>query len=867
MNRESIGEEMKKIILVDGNNLLYRSYYATAYSGSLLRNSKGFPTNALYGFIGMMNKIIHEEKPEYIAVAFDIGKNFRKEKYPFYKEGRKKTPEELHMQEPYARKILKAMGVPYFELAPYEADDIIGTFAQMVLENDDFEGCIISSDRDLLQLVSPQLEMKLLKQKDYIRYNMETFQKDYGMDPIHIIDLKALAGDASDNIPGVSGIGEKTALNLLHEYGTLEGIYENIDKIKGKTKEKLENDKDKAFMSKEIATIYREVPLDIKDLENIRYTPLDGKELEGLYEELEFYSFLKNLRQEEVATKKFAFEKVTDKTLLDEKEYALYLELDGNNYHQANIIGMGLSSEEKNYFVSREQISSVLTKIADKVLYTYDLKKNIVALNRLNIKMPSCNTDLMILKALLDDSSKDDIAFYMVPNGYNVNFLENLWKKDIILDETLEKEIALKARFIYDTRDRAILDIKRDDMYELFKNIEMPLAPVLADMEITGVKVDKSVLEEMKKEAKEKINILTKEIHELAGEEFNIASPKQLGEILFIKLGLPGGKKTEKGYKTDVKVLHKLLGVHPIIAKVLEYRNVRKLYDTYLEGMQNYIMEDGKIHTIFKQNFARTGRLSSTEPNLQNIPVRDDEGKKIRKAFLPVNDLFLSADYSQIELRILAHISGSKELQEAFINDQDIHTKVASDIYGIPEKEVSKKMRSTAKAVIFGIVYGISGYGLGENLEISSKEAKEFIEKYYELYPGVKKYMDEIVKEAILNGSVRTLLKRRRIIPELNSPQYMVRQMGERIALNTPIQGTSADIIKKAMVEIYDELKKQNLQSKMILQVHDELIFDLIEEEKEQVEKIVKDKMTHTITLDVPLKVSADYGVNWYDTK
>ncbi len=858
---------MKKIILVDGNNLIYRSYYATAYSGSLLRNSKGFPTNALYGFIGMMNKIIHEEKPEYIAVAFDIGKNFRKEKYSFYKEGRKKTPEELHMQEPYARKILKAMGIPYFELAPYEADDIIGTFARMVEEDDDFEGCIISSDRDLLQLISPQLEMKLLKQKDYIRYNMETFKEDYGMDPIHIIDLKALAGDASDNIPGVSGIGEKTALHLLHEYGTLEGIYENIESIKGKTKEKLEKDKDNAFMSKEIATIYKEVPLEVKDLENIRYTPLDGKELESLYEELEFYSFLKNLRQKEDTEKEFVYENVTSETPFDEEEYALYLELDGNNYHQANIIGMGLSSEEKNYFVSKDQISSVLAKIADKVLYTYDLKKNIVALNRLNIKMPSCNTDLMILKALLDDSSKDDIAFYMVPNGYNVNFLENLWKKDIILDESLEKEIVLKARFIYDTRDRAILDIKRDDMYELFKNIEMPLAPVLADMEITGVKVDKSVLEEMKKEAKEKINILTKEIHELAGEEFNIASPKQLGEILFIKLGLQGGKKTEKGYKTDVKVLHKLLGVHPIIAKVLEYRNVRKLYDTYLEGMQNYIMEDGKIHTIFKQNFARTGRLSSTEPNLQNIPVRDEEGKKIRKAFLPVNDLFLSADYSQIELRILAHISGSKELQEAFINDQDIHTKVASDIYGIPEKEISKKMRSTAKAVIFGIVYGISGYGLGENLEISSKEAKEFIEKYYELYPGVKRYMDEIVKEAIQNGSVRTLLKRRRIIPELNSPQYMVRQMGERIALNTPIQGTSADIIKKAMVEIYDELKKQNLKSKMILQVHDELIFDLIEEEKEQVEKIVKDKMTHTITLDVPLKVSADYGVNWYDTK
>lgn len=862
-----MGEDMKKIILVDGNNLIYRSYYATAYSGSLLRNSKGFPTNALYGFVGMMNKIIHEEKPEYIAVAFDIGKNFRKEKYSFYKEGRKKTPEELHMQEPYARKILKAMGIPYFELAPYEADDIIGTFARMVEEDDDFEGCIISSDRDLLQLVSPQLEMKLLKQKDYIRYNVEKFKEDYGMEPLRIIDLKALAGDASDNIPGVSGVGEKTALNLLHEYGTLEGIYENILNVKGKTREKLEKDKDKAFMSKEIATIYREVPLDVKNLESIRYTPLDGKELEELYEELEFYSFLKNVSQKEEPEKEFVWERVTSETSFNEEEYALYLELSEANYHKAHVIGMGLSSKEKNYFVLPKEIESVLTKLQNKILYTYDLKKNIVALNRLGIKMPPCNTDLMILKALLDDSSKDDIAFYMVPNGYAVRFLENVWKKEVILDEILEKEMVLKARFIYDTRDRAILDIKRDDMYDLFKDIEMPLAPVLADMEITGIRVDKAVLDEMKEEAKGKIEALTKEIYLLAGEEFNIASPKQLGEILFVKLGLPGAKKTEKGYKTDVKVLHKLIDTHPIIAKVLEYRNVRKLLDTYLEGMQNYIMEDGKIHTIFKQNFARTGRLSSTEPNLQNIPVRDDEGKKIRKAFLPVNDLFLSADYSQIELRILAHISGSKELQEAFIHDQDIHTKVASDIYGVRESEVSKKMRSTAKAVIFGIVYGISGYGLGENLEISSKEAKEFIEKYYELYPGVKRYMDEIVKEAIQTGSVRTLLKRRRIIPELNSPQYMVRQMGERIALNTPIQGTSADIIKKAMVEIYEELKKQNLKSKMILQVHDELIFDLLEEEKDVVANIVKDKMTHTIKLDVPLKVSADYGVNWYDTK
>jgi len=862
-----IGEVMKKIILVDGNNLIFRSYYATAYTGSLLKNSKGFPTNALYGFTLMMNKIIQEEKPEYIAVAFDIGKNFRKEKYSFYKEGRKKTPDELHMQEPYARKILKAMGIPYFELAPYEADDIIGTFAKLVEQDPDFIGTIISSDRDLLQLVSPQLDMKLLKQKDYIRYDVKTFQKDYGIEPIKIIDLKALAGDSSDNIPGVKGIGEKTALALLQEYGSLENIYENIDKIKGKTKEKLEVDKDNAFMSKEIATIYKDVPLDIIDLENIRYVPQENEELYSIYEELEFYSFLKGLKKEEQEVKVSQKEITNASEIEESEEYAFYIELDGSNYHMANILGMGVSTKNQNYFVSKDLICDVMKYLDGKVLYTYDYKKCIVSLKRMGILCPNVNTDIQITNALLQDSSKDDIAFYMVPSGYQVDFLENVWKKKEGLTEKLKNDIVLKSRFIFDSRDRAILDLKRDNMYDLFHEIEMPLAPVLADMEMTGIKVDRVVLETMKEEMKKRIDILTKDIYELAGEEFNISSPKQLGEILFIKLGLPGGKKTTKGYKTDVKVLHKLLGMHPMIEKILEYRNVTKLYSTYLEGMENYIMDDGKIHTIFKQNFARTGRLSSTEPNLQNIPVRDEEGKKIRRAFLPVNDCFLSADYSQIELRILAHISDSKELQEAFINDQDIHTKVASDIYGVKESDVSKKMRSTAKAVIFGIVYGISGYGLGENLEISQKEAKQFIEKYYELYPGVKRYMDSIVEEAYNSGETRTLLNRRRIIPELSSSQFMVRQAGERIALNTPIQGTSADIIKKAMVEISREFEKQNIKTKMVLQVHDELIFDVVKEEKDVVENIVRDIMTHTITLDVPLKVSADYGVNWYDTK
>lgn len=857
---------MKKIILVDGNNLIFRSYYATAYSGNLLKNSKGFPTNALYGFIGMMNKIIHEEKPEYIAVAFDIGKNFRKEKYDFYKEGRQKMPDELKMQEPYARKILKAMGIPYFELAPYEADDIIGTFARMVEEDPDFVGTIVSSDRDLLQLISPQLEMKLLKQKDFIRYNIETFKEDYGIEPIRVIDLKALAGDSSDNIPGVKGIGEKTALNLLHTFESLEGIYENLENVRGKTKDKLEIDRDNAFMSKEIATIYKEVPLDVKDLEDLHYTPNESQELYDLYEELEFYSFLRGLKQEE-AEISFNLCEIEDVVEIEESsEYAFYLELDEVNYHTANIIGMSVATKEKVYFVEKKLMAEAFSFLKDKVLYTYDYKKAIVALNKVGIKLSDVNTDIMIGYALLQDSSKDDIAYYMVPNGYNVKFIEDVWKKKLSVTD-LKQDICMKSRFIFDMRDRLILDLKRDDMYVLFLKIEMPLAPVLADMEMTGICVDKNVLDEMKAEMKIKINQLTDEIYQLAGQEFNISSPKQLGEILFDVLALPGGKKGATGYKTDVKVLHKLLGFHPIIEKILNYRNVTKLYSTYLEGMESYIMEDGKIHTIFKQNFARTGRLSSTEPNLQNIPVRDEEGRKIRRAFFPTNNEFLSADYSQIELRILAHISKSKELQEAFIKDTDIHTKVAADIHGISESEVTKEMRSTAKAVIFGIVYGISGYGLGENLEISSKEAKEFIEKYYELYPGVKKYMDSIVEEAYETGSVRTLFNRRRTIPELNSPQYMVRQMGERIALNTPIQGTSADIIKKAMVEIYEEFKKEQLKSKMILQVHDELIFDIVEEEKTRVEAIVKEKMIHTIELDVPLKVSADYGKNWYETK
>ncbi len=857
---------MKKIILVDGNNLMFRSYYATAYTGNVMRNSKGVPTNALYGFISMINKIVDEEKPKYMAVAFDVGKNFRKDKYPEYKAGRNETPDDLIKQMPIAREILDKMGIKHFEKEPYEADDIIGTLAKMADMDPDFDATIVSSDRDLLQLISDVVDVKLLKQKGHIRYNPQTFKEDYGIDPINVIDLKGLAGDSSDNIPGVRGIGEKTALNLLREYKTIENLYDHIDNIKGKTQEKLINDKQKAIFSKEMATIYRDVPLEIDDLESIKYEPTDNKELYELYQELEFYSLTKDMKKEKIELN-CSFTEINDKEdLILDDIVAFYIECDDVNYHTAHILGMAISDKNTNYYVKPDLIKEVFPLLEDKILYTYDLKKNIVLLKKLGLKVTNCIFDTMIASSLLWDNLKEDLAYLMNNKNIETPFYETLMKENFEL-ETLKKTCILKSRFIFDSRDELIEDLKAEQMYDLFSNIEMPLIKVLAKMEIEGVKVNPQVLLEMKEEIGVKIDLVSKEIYNMAGSEFNISSPKQLGDVLFNKLGLPFGKKTMKGYKTDIKILHKLMSYHPIIEKIMEYRNLTKLMNTYIEGLPNFILEDGKIHTVYTQNLTRTGRLSSTYPNLQNIPTKDEEGRKIRKAFVPVNDMFLSADYSQIELRILAHISGSKELQQAFINDQDIHTKVAADIFDVPEEMVSKNMRTTAKAVIFGIVYGISGFGLGENLSIDSRQAKKFIDKYLELYPGVKNYMDNIVKEAYDEGSVRTLFNRKRNIDELYSKVYQVRSAGERIALNTPIQGTSADIIKKAMVEIDKAFLQNNIQSKMLLQVHDELIFDVKEEEKEQVETIVKNIMENVVKLSVPLKASADYGRDWYETK
>ena len=849
---------VKKLILIDGNNLMFRSYYATAYSGNMMKNSKGMPTNALFGFVSMINKIINEENPKYIAVAFDIGKNFRKEQYDFYKEGRQQTPDELKAQMPIARKILDAMNIKHFELEPYEADDIIGTIVKMTEEDKDFASVIVSSDKDLLQLISEETEVKLLKQTGFIRYDYKTFVDDYKIEPIKIIDLKALMGDSSDNIPGVKGIGEKTALKLLQEYKSLENLYDNVESITGKTKEKLINDKENAFMSKNIATIYRDVPLNI-DLEDLKFDLKDDTKLKEVYNELEFYSLLKstNVKKEEV---KIEYKEITSISELNLNEkIAIYLELDNENYHIANQVCLTITDGKNNYYVKKDLIKDVLDLIKDRKIITYDAKK-IIGNTKIYI---NSSFDVSIASYILNYNIKDDLAFLANQMDYQIEFFDVSKKNNFANKE----EAIKKCLFLYNIKEKLENELIEENQIDLFKNIEMPLINVLADMEITGIKVDENELKKMGEEFTVKLELLEKEIYNLAGIEFNINSPKQLGEILFDKLQLAKGKKNKTGYKTDVKVLEKLAENYPIAEKILEFRGLAKLKNTYIDGLENCILHDGKIHTIYKQTLTRTGRLSSTEPNLQNIPVRDELGRKIRKAFVPSNDLLLSADYSQIELRILAHISKCPKLIQSFIDGLDIHTKVASDIYGINKEEVTKTMRRTAKAVIFGIVYGISGFGLGENLHISRKDAESFINKYFEIYPEVKKYTEDIVKYAHENGYVKTLFNRKRILDEINNPNYMIKSMGERMAMNTPIQGTSADIMKMAMINVHHRFKKDNIESKILLQVHDEIIVDVKLNELEQVKKIIKEEMENVYKLDVPLKVEIDTGTNWYEAK
>lgn len=855
----------KRAILIDGNNLLFRSYYATAYNGNLMKNSKGFPTNALFGFVNMLNKIINEEKPEYIMVAFDTGHNFRKDLCDTYKDGRIETPNDLKIQFPEAKKICTLLGIKYIECDNYEADDIIGTFARMADEDKNYNATIISSDKDLLQLISDEVDVKLLKQKDYILMNEETFFEHYGIKPIRMIDLKALMGDPSDNIPGVKGIGEKTALSLLVKYDTLENLYNHLDELTPKTKEKLLNDKESAFFSYKLATIYKTIDFDYT-FESIKYNKPDITGLIEKYKELEFNSFLKNLSvNNEENNNETPYEIVKTKINIEGIK-SLYIELDDTNYHKANFIGASIYDGKKAYYFDLPSLLLNSDLLKD-ITATFDNKKNIVFLNRYNIDIND-PFDIFIAAYLLEYNVKDDIAYLSAAFNKNIAFYDQIVsKKNILTPESIRNSIVCKAKFIYETYQEFKDKLVTEELDNLYIDIEGPLIRILANMEINGISVKTDVIDKLKNELNEKIVLLENKIHEEAGMDFNIGSHKQMGDVLYNKLMLPKGKG-KNAMSTSHEVLIKLRHLNPIIDDILDYRALTKLVSTYLETFNSYVMEDGKIHTIYKQTGTRTGRLSSVEPNLQNIPVRSEEGKQIRKAFIPSkNSYLLSSDYSQIELRVLAHISNSRSLKNAFINGEDIHTHVASDIFDVPESEVTKNMRRTAKAVIFGIVYGISGYGLGENLDISPNEAKKYIEKYLTLYPEVNEYMTEIVKKAKETSSVRTLLNRKRTIDELNNTNYMIRQMGERIALNTPIQGTAADILKLAMIRIDEKLKEDNLKTKMLLQVHDELIFDVPDEELNIVIDIVREIMENVYKLSVPLKVEIDYGRDWYEAK
>ena len=859
---------MKKIVLVDGNNLLFRSYYATAYTGNIMRNKEGFPTNGVYGFVNMINKIISEEKPEYMMVAFDIGKTFRHEKYERYKDGRRETPDDLKVQFPVAKKILTAMGIKYLECAGYEADDIIGTISMWCEKDPEYEALIVSSDKDLLQLISDETVVKLLKTKDYIWMDKKTFNDTYGFDPIHMIDLKALMGDSSDNIPGVKGIGEKGAIKLVSEYKTIDNIYENIDKIKGATQIKLIDGKEDAYYSKDLVTIYREVPLDIT-FDDLLYKGENADELIDIYNDLGFYSLLRKINTSDIKKEKSRedeFKIISDiNDVKISEDTSIYLDTTIGNYHDAEILGIALYNSTLSCYIPYDIFKNNTSILdTDYNLSTYDYKKLIVVFNKYGIKVPNINFDTMISAYLLNYETKDDICY--LANKLNI-YIPSYDKKEVVTSEEAIRRAILKAKFIYNTKDKLYEDMKREDNIYLFESIEMPLAKVLANMETTGIRVDKKVLEEMGTEIKIKLEILTRDIYNYAGEEFNINSPKQLGEILFDKLKLPGAKKNKNGYATDIDVLKKLTE-YPIINKILEYRALAKLYSTYIDGIISTIREDGKIHTIYTQTLTRTGRLSSIEPNLQNIPMRSEYGRLIRKAFIPENNsVILSSDYSQIELRVFAHLSGVNDLINAFKEGVDIHTKTAMDIFKVPMEGVTKNMRRQAKAVNFGILYGISSYGLAEDIGIPVKEAKEFINKYFETYPGVKDYMDKEIDEAKRNGYVKTIMNRKRVIEELKSSNYMVRSMGERMALNTPVQGSASDILKKAMVEINNIFEKENIKSKMLLQVHDELIFNVYNDEIDKVKDIVYNTMTKVFELKVPLDVDIELGNNWYEAK
>lgn len=878
---------MNKLVLIDGNSLSFRAFYALP----LLSNKAGIHTNAILGFAKLLEKIIREEQPTHFLVAFDAGKTtFRHSKYSEYKGGRQKTPPELSEQFPYIRQLLDAYHIKHYELENYEADDIIGTLSKEADQND-FETIIVTGDRDLTQLATQNVTIYYTKKgvTDVDHYTPEFIAEKYnGLKPIQIIDMKGLMGDSSDNIPGVAGVGEKTAIKLLNQFDSVEGVYENIDKVSGKKlKEKLELSHEDALMSKKLATINRYSPIEVT-LNDTKLSDIkDNHEKIELFKKLEFKQLLADIDNKasefEQEQKQVSFDilptfEYVDFNHLDEA--VIHFEIDGSNYLKDDILKFGFYDKERYIVVDADNIKDYPELIkwlenenSKKVVY--DAKKTFVIAHRLNINIQNIVFDAMLASYIIDPSRTIDDVYSVVTNYHQTYVKEDVsiygkGKKRHVPDtEILNTHIASITKSIDAVKPLMEKELESHQQMNLLKDLELPLARILSKMEEIGIYTDVNDLQRMQQELQEKLELLVQRIHDAAGEEFNINSPKQLGVVLFETLKLPVIKKTKTGYSTAVDVLEQLQNEHPIINDILEYRQLAKLQSTYVEGLQKVISNDKRIHTRFNQTLAQTGRLSSVDPNLQNIPIRLEEGRKIRKAFKPSSEdsVILSADYSQIELRVLAHITQDDSLKEAFIHGQDIHTATARKVFGVEAEEVTDLMRRQAKAVNFGIVYGISDYGLSQSLNITRKEAKIFIDDYLASFPGVKQYMSDIVKDAKANGYVETLLHRRRYIPDITSRNFNLRGFAERTAMNTPIQGSAADIIKLAMVEFDKQVQHTSYKAKLLLQVHDELIFEVPKSEVEEFSLFVEDIMEHALDLDVPLKVDSNYGPTWYDAK
>ncbi len=876
---------MKKILLIDGSSLIFRAFYAIRN----LTTKDGVFVNGVYGFLNMYYKALELINPTHVFVAFDKGsKTFRHNEFVDYKGTRDNAPNEITYQFGILKDLLSSMNVNYLELDEYEADDILGTIAKLA-QKEGFEVDIFTGDRDYLQLVDDNILVYLTKKgiSEIKLMNNESIFEEYGLSPKQLIDVKALQGDSSDNIPGVKGVGEKTALKLIQEYGTLENLYENLDSLKGKLKENLENEKDKAYLSRHLGEIFLNVPIE-RNIEDFEIKDVNSDEYIEKLEKLEFKSIInkhfKDIKKDNtiktnqnIDFEVIDFSEIFEKIKKDEYISIKFFSDKGYIYREKFYIGIYSNFNKKAYICKDFKLSD-FEKFCnlDIKIIGYDIKEELFFALKNNLEFKNYE-DVIILEYLID-SNKGNYDILKVSNeilhleildlkemfgkGKNKKTFFEL-EEDIIFKFISQNVFAISALY-----DIFIEKAKENNLISLYENVEKPLVKVLADMEKTGVLVDRNKIIELNEEYSKLAYLYEQKVYELAGEVFNLNSPKQLGVILFEKIGLPVVKKTKTGYSTDVEVLEKLSKKHEIADYILKYRSLNKLISTYLDGILEYIMDDGRVRTSFKQMITATGRLSSVDPNLQNIPIRSEEGKNIRKVFVAdKNKVFIDADYSQIELRVLAHLSKDSVMIDSFKNDLDIHYKTASEVFGVPINEVTDNQRRSAKAVNFGIVYGISDYGLSKDLNITRNEARQYIDGYLNTYPSIKSYMEEIVNKAKKDGFVTTILDRKRYIPEINSKNFNIRSFGERIALNTPIQGSAADIIKLAMIKVYERLKLEKVNAKLILQIHDELIIECEENEKEIVKKILKDSMENVYKLDLPLKVDVCEGRNWYESK